>query len=157
MPGQQLEQPCVHADAATRPRRSGLGRIFRVVRARARHGVLDFEQKCLRTWSLFQWRPLSAAREPDAHAEGQEPPEVLREDPSRSPVHHEGGAGKAALPIPRRAINWSQDRGRQGPDCGGAATTVESVPRRETNVLRVAVELLAMCYPGLAGGTFLVG
>jgi len=28
--------------------------ILRAVRARARHGVLDFEQKCLRTWSLFQ-------------------------------------------------------------------------------------------------------
>jgi hypothetical protein len=52
-------------------------------------------------------------------------------------VHHEGGAGKAALPLPRRAIDWSQDRGRKSPDSRGAATTVESVPRRETNVLRV--------------------
>jgi hypothetical protein len=29
-------------------------------------------------------------------------------------MHHEGGAGKAALPISRRAVDRSQDRGRQG-------------------------------------------
>jgi transcriptional regulator GlxA family with amidase domain len=33
----------------------------------------------------------------------QIPTEVLRQDQSRSSVHHEGCAGKAALPVPRRA------------------------------------------------------
>jgi hypothetical protein len=34
----------------------------------------------------------------------QIPTEVLRQDQSRSSVHHEGCAGKAALPVPRRAV-----------------------------------------------------
>ena len=61
--------------------------------------------------------------------EAQIPTEVLRQNPSRSPVHHEGGAGKAALPIPRRAVDRSQDRGRQSPDSRCAAATLESAPR----------------------------
>src|SRR6266436_2367956 len=36
--------------------------------------------------------------------EAQIPTEVLRQDQSRSSVHHEGCAGKAALPVPRRAV-----------------------------------------------------
>src|SRR5262249_62032583 len=43
--------------------------------------------------------------------EAQIPTEVLRQNPSRSPVHHEGGARKATLPLPWRAIDRSQDRG----------------------------------------------
>jgi hypothetical protein len=31
-------------------------------------------------------------------------PRWLRQDQSRSSVHHEGCAGKAALPVPRRAV-----------------------------------------------------
>ena len=80
-----------------------------------------------------------ARTRPIAHwtaIEAQIPTEVLRQDPSRSPVHHEGGAGKAALPIPRRAIDRSQDHGRQSPDCWSAATAVDSVPRCEADVLK---------------------
>jgi hypothetical protein len=33
------------------------------------------------------------------------PTEVLRQDQSRSSVHHEGCAGKAALPVPRRDVH----------------------------------------------------
>jgi hypothetical protein len=82
-----------------------------------------------------------ARTRPIAHwtaIEAQIPTEVLRQDPSRSPVHHEGGAGKAALPIPRRAIDWSQDHGRQSPDCRGAATALESAPRGEREVPKAA-------------------
>jgi hypothetical protein len=69
--------------------------------------------------------------------EAQISAEVLRHDESGSPVHHEGGAGEEAMSIPRRAIDRSQDRGRQGADCRGAATAVASVPRRANDVLRV--------------------
>ena len=47
-----------------------------------------------------------------AAVEAQIPTEVLRQDPSRSPVHHEGGAGKAALPIPRRHVSLCQVRNK---------------------------------------------
>ncbi len=73
-----------------------------------------------------------ARTRPIAHRaafETQIPTEVLRQNPSRSPVHHEGGAGKAALPIPRRAVDRSQDRGRQSPDSRCATTALESAPR----------------------------
>ena len=73
-----------------------------------------------------------ARTRPVAHRaafETQIPTEVLRQNSSRSPVHHEGGAGKAALPIPRRAVDRSQDRGRQSPDSRCAAATLESAPR----------------------------
>jgi hypothetical protein len=53
-------------------------------------------------------------------------------------VHHEGGAGEAALPIPRRAVDRSQDRGRQGQNCRSAATSLESAPRGEREVLTAA-------------------
>jgi hypothetical protein len=45
---------------------------------------------------LFE-RGLSHRR---AAFEAQIPTEVLRQDQSRSAVHHEGCAGKAALPVP---------------------------------------------------------
>ena len=64
-----------------------------------------------------------------AGSEAQVPTEVLRQDPSRSTMHHEGGAGKAALPIPRRAIDRSQDRGRQSQNCRSAAPSLEGVSR----------------------------
>ena len=57
--------------------------------------------------------------------EAQIPTEVLRQDPSRSPVHHEGGAGKAALPFPRRAVDRAQDSRRQSQNCRSAATSLE--------------------------------
>ena len=53
-------------------------------------------------------------------------------------MHHEGGAGKAALPIPRRAVDRSQDRGRQSPDSRCAAATLEGVPCGEREVLAAA-------------------
>lgn len=68
-----------------------------------------------------------------AAAETQIPTEVLREDPSRSPVHHEGGARKATLPLPWRAIDRSQDRGRQSPHSRDAAATLEGVPLVKAN------------------------
>jgi hypothetical protein len=49
-----------------------------------------------------------------------------------------GRAGKAALPILRRAIDRAQDSRRQSADCRGAAMAVESVPRREADVLTLA-------------------
>jgi hypothetical protein len=81
-----------------------------------------------------------ARTRPIAHRaafEAQIPTEVLRQNPSRSPVHHEGGAGKAALPIPRR-FDRSQDHGRQSPDSRGAAATLESAPRGGREVLTAA-------------------
>jgi len=63
--------------------------------------------------------------------EAQVPPEVQCEDSSRSPVHHEGGARKATLSLPWRAIDRSQDGGRQSPHSRGAAATLEGVPLRQ--------------------------
>jgi hypothetical protein len=37
--------------------------------------------------------------------EAQIPTEVLRQDQSRSAVHHEGSAGKAALSVSRRDVH----------------------------------------------------
>ena len=49
--------------------------------------------------------------------------EVLRQDESRMPVHHEGDAGKTA-PIPRRAVDLAQDSRRQSqPKHSGVART----------------------------------
>src|SRR5260221_6513770 len=48
----------------------------------------------------FRARPIAQR----AAFEAQIPTEVLRQDQSRSSVHHEGCAGKAALPVPRRAV-----------------------------------------------------
>jgi hypothetical protein len=69
-----------------------------------------------------------ARARPIAHRaafEAQIPTEVLRQDENRMPVHHEGDAGKTALPIPRRTIDRPQDRGRQSTDCRGAANASE--------------------------------
>ena len=64
--------------------------------------------------------------------------EVLRQDESRMPVHHEGDAGKTA-PIPRRAVDRSQDNRRQSQNCRSTATAVESVPSRQADVLKEAI------------------
>src|SRR2546428_9069703 len=53
------------------------------------------------------WLSAAVRARPVAHraaAEAQISTKVLRQDSSRSPVHHEGCAGKAALPVPRRAV-----------------------------------------------------
>ena len=84
----------------------------------------------------------NARMRPIAHRaafEAQIPTKVLRQDPSRSPVHHEGSAGKAAMPIPRRLIHRAQDSRRQSADCRSAAAEVEVVPRHKNNVLRAPV------------------
>jgi hypothetical protein len=44
-----------------------------------------------------------------ASLEAQISTEVLRQDPSRSAVHHESGAGEKALPVSRRAIDRAED------------------------------------------------
>ena len=62
-----------------------------------------------------------------AGSEAQVPTEVLRQDPSRSTMHHEGGAGKAALPIPRRDVYRAQNKGWSRPDSGGTATALEGL------------------------------
>jgi hypothetical protein len=59
-----------------------------------------------------------------AAVEAQIPTEVLRQDQSRSSLHHEGGAGKAALPVPRRNVYRAQNRGWSCPDSRNAASTV---------------------------------
>jgi hypothetical protein len=59
----------------------------------------------------------------------QIPTEVLRQDPSWSPVHHAGGAGKAALPVPRRAVERTENRRRPRAYCRGAAEAVERIPK----------------------------
>jgi hypothetical protein len=82
-----------------------------------------------------------ARTRPIAHRtafEAQIPTEVLRQNPSRSPVHHEGRAREAALPIPRRVVDRPQDSRRQSPDCRSATTALESAPRGEREVLTAA-------------------
>src|SRR5258708_1496790 len=54
--------------------------------------------------------------------EAQIPTEVLRQDQSRSSVHHEGCAGKAALPVSRRHVHRAQDEGWSRPDRRSTAT-----------------------------------
>jgi hypothetical protein len=51
-------------------------------------------------------------------------------------VHHESGAGKKALPIPRRAVDRPQDNRRQRQNCRSTATSLEGVSRGETEALR---------------------
>src|SRR6266446_3743149 len=80
-------------------------------------GVLHFEQKCLRTNMALAQDVRAWPVAQRAAFEAQIPTEVLRQDQSRSPVHHEGAARKAALSLPWRTIDRSQDRGRQSPDC----------------------------------------
>src|SRR5262249_5007413 len=70
--------------------------------------------------------------------EAQIPTEVLRQNPSRSAMHHEGGAGKAALPIPRRAVDRAQDSRRQSQNCRSAATSLEDVSGGEREVPKAA-------------------
>jgi hypothetical protein len=57
--------------------------------------------------------------------EAQIPTEVLRQDQSRSAVHHEGGAGQAAMPIPRRAVYRAQNEGWSRPDSRSITTALE--------------------------------
>jgi hypothetical protein len=71
-----------------------------------------------------------------AAVETQIPTEVLREDPSRSPLHHEGGAGKAPLPVPRRIVDRTHDGRRQSQDCRSAATPPEGVSGGRQGILR---------------------
>jgi hypothetical protein len=104
-------------------------------------GVCFNDDRCPlpKNWTRMSRSNLSrtALVSPDARArpvaqgaafEAQVPPEVRCEDSSRSPVHHEGGARKATLPLPWRAIDRSQDGGRQSPHSRGAAATLEGVP-----------------------------
>src|SRR6266446_1826319 len=90
-------------------------------RARVMGSYISNRNVCAQTWNLFNddrctlsenWtRDLSGTAlvsaavraRPVAHSaafEAQIPTEVLRQDQSRSSVHHEGCAGKAALPVP---------------------------------------------------------
>jgi hypothetical protein len=59
--------------------------------------------------------------------EAQIQTEVLRQDQSRSCVPHEGCAGKAALPFPRRDVYWAQNKGRSRADSRGTATPLEGI------------------------------
>src|SRR5260370_2193871 len=52
---------------------------------------------------------------------------VLRQDSSRGPVHHEGCAGKAALPVSRRNVHRAQDEGWSRPDRRSIYTAVEGI------------------------------
>ena len=61
--------------------------------------------------------------------EAQIPTKVLRQDPSRSPVHHEGSAGRAAMPLPWWAIDRPRDNRRQSQNCRSAATSLEGAFR----------------------------
>jgi hypothetical protein len=83
----------------------------------------------VRTWPVAQRAAVKA----------QIPTEVLRQNPSRRPVHHEGDAGKTALSLPWLTIDRSQDPGRESADCRGAAMAVEGVPRRQADVLKEAI------------------
>jgi len=127
------------------------GLTFRTEMPAHRDGVCFNDDRCPlpKNWRRMSGSNLSrkalvsqdARTRPIAHRaafETQIPTEVLRQNPSRSPVHHECGAGKAALPIPRRAVDRSQDRGRQSPDSRSAATSLESAPRGEREVLTAA-------------------
>ena len=98
----------------------------------------------------YKWRSLSAAREPDVDARGslsgkalvsadarvrpvgtraafeaQIPTEVPRQDPSRSPLHHEGGARKASLPFTRWQVHWPSNGRRSRPHSSSSATALE--------------------------------
>src|SRR5262245_1554339 len=111
-----------------------------------------------------------------AAVEAQIPTEVLCQDPSRSAVHREGGAGEEAMSIPRRNVHRAENRGWPRPDSRSATTEVENVPRRKTErpespciglqldgeqSLRRPAEAQSgrpssrspLCYPGLAGST----
>jgi hypothetical protein len=76
-------------------------RCASAIRARSARGRDDAEEEnhCARAGFFDCWsaRPLAER----AAFEAQIPTEVLRQDRSRSAVHHEGGAGQAAMPIPR--------------------------------------------------------
>jgi hypothetical protein len=56
--------------------------------------------------------------------EAQIPTEVLRQDQSRSPVHHEGAARKAALSLPWRNVHRAQDEAWSRPDRRSTATAL---------------------------------
>src|SRR5262249_42877863 len=98
--------------------RASWGLRFRTEMPTNIRGVCFNDDRCPlpKNWTRMSRSNLSrtALVSPDARArpvaqgaafEAQIPTEVLRQNPSRSPVHHEGGAGKAALPIPWRAID----------------------------------------------------
>ena len=59
--------------------------------------------------------------------EAQIPTKVLRQDQSRSSVHHEGCAGKAALSVSRRNVHRAQDEGWSRPDRRSTATALEGI------------------------------
>jgi hypothetical protein len=42
-------------------------------------------------------------------------------------MHHEGGAGKAALPVPRRDVYRAQNKGWSRPDCRSTTTAMEGI------------------------------
>jgi hypothetical protein len=65
-------------------------------------------------------RSMRSAATPPSAVEAQISTEVLRQDPSRSPVHHESGAGKTTLPV-RANITIAYCRellARHGSDAG---------------------------------------
>ncbi len=73
--------------------------VSRPKRACARHGVLHNFASAVS--AAVRARPVAQR----AAFEAQIPTEVLRQDSSRSPVHHEGSAGKAALSVSRRDVH----------------------------------------------------
>jgi hypothetical protein len=80
----------------------------------------------------------SAACRTEGCLESQISTKVLRQDSSRSPVHHEDDAGKTALPVPRRAVDRPQDNRRQSQNCRGTATALEGISVRECQDLSVS-------------------
>jgi hypothetical protein len=86
-----------HGGLSTGPRTvEGRARIAEAQRRRWK----AFRSRNVRGCQIPSNTPSRAQTRPIAHRaafETQIPTEVLRQNPSRSPVHHEGGAGKAAL------------------------------------------------------------
>jgi hypothetical protein len=66
----------------------------------------------------------SAACHPGAAFEAHISTEMLRQNPSRSSVHHEGGPRKAALPVPRRDVYRAENGGWSRPDSRTTATAL---------------------------------
>ena len=62
-----------------------------------------------------------------AAPETKVPPEVPRQNPSRSAVHHEGSTRKAPLPIPWRDVDGTEDAGGTSENREGAAVALESL------------------------------
>jgi hypothetical protein len=59
--------------------------------------------------------------EPILAAQAQRPAAVRREDPSGRPMLSEGRARQRPLPLPRWIVDGTEDQGRPGANCRGAA------------------------------------